>query len=93
MRNQKMGLGLMVLLTSCGTFRGAGGLMGATCSGDLGGTAGAQKVEAFIAAANSFATVRVDNVARAASMARCRPRPPTSCPRRARSRQCRRASS
>jgi hypothetical protein len=60
MRNQKMGLGLMVLLTSCGTFGGVGGVMGATCRGDLGGTAGAQKVEAFIAAANSFTTASVE---------------------------------
>jgi hypothetical protein len=62
MRNQKMGLGLMVLLTSCGVLGRGGGLgsMGAACSGDLGGTAGAQKVEAFIGAAGSFATASAE---------------------------------
>ncbi|MDB4929521.1 MAG: hypothetical protein JWM10_2005 [Myxococcaceae bacterium] len=60
MRTHKFGLGVLVLLTSCGTLGRGGGLMGATCSGDLGGTAGAQKVEAFIAAANSFATASAE---------------------------------
>ena len=62
MRNQKMGLGAMVLLTSCGILPGGGGLlnMSATCSGDLGGTAGAQKVESFIAAAGAFATASAE---------------------------------
>ena len=61
MRNSKMGLGLMVLLTSCGTLGGGvGGMMGATCRGDLGGTAGAQKVEAFIAASSAFAGASVE---------------------------------
>jgi hypothetical protein len=61
MRSQKSGLGLLVLLCGCGVL-GNGGLasMGATCSGDLGGSAGAQKVEAFIAAANSFATASAE---------------------------------
>lgn len=62
MRNQKLGLGLMVLLTSCGVLGRGGGLMNmsTTCSGDLGGTAGAQKVESFIAAASAFATASTE---------------------------------
>lgn len=60
MRDHKMGLGLMVLVASCGTLGRGGGLMGGTCSGDLGATAGAQKVETFIAAANAFSTASAE---------------------------------
>ena len=62
MRYQKMGLGWLVLLTNCGMLGGGGGFlnMSATCSGDLGGSAGAQKVESFIAAANAFATASTE---------------------------------
>lgn len=52
----------MLALTGCQAIGGVGGHGGisGSCSGDLGATAGAQKVEAFIASASAFSQAAVD---------------------------------
>lgn len=54
MRIQNMGLALTVVLTSCGMLGGGLPGMSAACRGDLGGSAGAQKVETFVVTATAF---------------------------------------